>query len=568
MLRIFFFLLVIAALSLGLSYVADMDGTLIIQWPGGEIQPSLMQAVLVFAGLVVLAIVVWSLLRMILSSPEAVGRYFRRKKQEKGLAALSGGLIALGAGDKSRAAQLAGQARKTLPNDPMTQMLRAQAAELQGDTGQATRIYESMLAAADTEVMGLRGLYLLALEQKELEAAEQYAARAVRRRADLQWAVLGLFDLQCKRQNWAEALETLEIAKGQRHVTVKTAKRQRAVLLTALALDLEDDDMDTALGYASEAVKLAPSLVPAAVVAGRINASKGHMGQALSILRRCWKKAPHPDLAMVSAFARPGDSVRDRLSRIQSLADLTPGHREAALAVAEAAFEAQDWKIARESLAPLIRGRPTKRVCLLMSRIEAADGGNKGAVREWLSRAVSAPFDPQWVADGVVQEEWAPISPISGKLDVFEWVQPDEHEGRDAEMVTLEHMVAGLLAVESLECEPDVVEVETSVQDDTEPVAFTASVVEPNSNADDVAEGEIVKVEPQTDPAGEDAVVVTETQPAEESVVKRDKKPATKKRKRRKKTKIFVAPPAPDDPGPEEEQDETGFVPGVRPARY
>ena len=568
MLRIFFFLLMIAALSLGLSYVADMDGTLIIQWPGGEIQPSLMQAVLVFAGLVVLAIVVWSLLRMILSSPEAVGRYFRRKKQEKGLAALSGGLIALGAGDKSRAVQLAGQARKTLPNDPMTQMLRAQAAELQGDTGQATRIYESMLAASDTEVMGLRGLYLLALEQKELEAAEQYAARAVKRRADLQWAVLGLFDLQCKRQNWALALETLEIAKGQRHVTVKTAKRQRAVLLTALALDLEDDEMDTALGYAVEAVKLAPSLVPAAVVAGRINASKGRMGQALSILRRCWKKAPHPDLALVSAFARPGDCVRDRLSRIQSLADLTPGHREAALAVAEAAFEAQDWDVARESLTPLTRGRPTKRVCLLMSRIEAADGGNKGAVREWLSRAVTAPLDPQWVADGVVQEEWAPVSPISGKLDVFVWAQPDDHEGRDAEMVTLEHMVAGLLAVETLEREPGVVEGEASVQDDAEPMAFMASVAEAKANADDVTEGEIVLSEPSDGGDAQVETPVTEIQPAVTTPVKRKKTPTVNKRKRRKKTKIFVAPPAPDDPGPEDNRDEAGFVPGVRPARY
>ena len=74
MFRIFFFILIIGALSFGLSLLADMDGKLIIQWPGGEIQPTLMQAVIVFAGLVLLVMLGWSLFRMILTSPGALSR--------------------------------------------------------------------------------------------------------------------------------------------------------------------------------------------------------------------------------------------------------------------------------------------------------------------------------------------------------------------------------------------------------------------------------------------------------------------------------------------------------------
>jgi HemY protein len=35
-----------------------------------------------------------------------------------------------------------------------------------------------------------------------------------------------------------------------------------------------------------------------------------------------------------------------------------------------------------------------------------------------------------WVADGVVSERWAPLSPVTGKLDAFEWRAPTERLGQ------------------------------------------------------------------------------------------------------------------------------------------
>jgi len=570
MFRIFFFILGIGALSYGLSFLADIDGKVIIEWPGGIAERSFIEAMSYLFVIVFVLLLIWSLFRFILNSPEALSRYFSRKKQEKGLAALSGGLIALGSGDKLAASRLAGQARKTLPNDPMTQLLRAQTAQMEGDTAQATKLYESMLASSDTEIMGLRGLYLLALEQKAFVAAEQYAARAVKRRQDLQWAGLGLFDLQCKRENWNSALETLKILQDHRHLDGKIAKKYRAVLLTAMALDLEDSQMDEALDFASQAVKLAPTFVPGAVVAGRINASKGQTNVALKIIRKCWKENPHPDLAVVSAYARPGDSVQDRLNRIQSLANITPGHKEGAMAVAQAAYEAKDWALARASLGALVRGRPTQNVCTLMARIEAQETGNKGLVREWLARAVQAPLDPQWVADGVVRDEWAPISPVTGKLDAFAWRVPDDHNHEDDEAYSLKQMIAGLLTAEGLDHE-DVVEGKTQDYEDNLPV-----IVEQDDGEDEPEEE--LSSAPDERSASDDEIEVivpeiiepevVET-PADEAVEpKVEKKLSRKAKKRQRRTKIFVAPPAPDDPGPERKDRRGGSSKGRRSARY
>jgi HemY protein len=61
-----------------------------------------------------------------------------------------------------------------------------------------------------------------------------------------------------------------------------------------------------------------------------------------------------------------------------------------------------------------------------MAEIEEAQHGDRGAVREWLARASRAPSDAAWIADGIISSQWAPISPVSGKLDAFEWRQPDE----------------------------------------------------------------------------------------------------------------------------------------------
>ena len=66
------------------------------------------------------------------------------------------------------------------------------------------------------------------------------------------------------------------------------------------------------------------------------------------------------------------------------------------------------------------------RVCLLMSDLEQAEHGSTGKGREWLARATRAPRDPAWIADGVVSDHWAPISPVTGRLDAFVWQAPPD----------------------------------------------------------------------------------------------------------------------------------------------
>ena len=436
MLRLVVYFLIVAALAAILSWLADNPGSIIVNWQGYIWNTDVFELAIILSLLAAITILLWTALRSIWQSPAAIGNFFNRRREKRGLEALSSGMIAIGAGDRSLATRYAIQARKSLPNEPMTHLLRAQAAQLAGDRSTSRRIFEAMLASPDTEALGLRGLFLEAEKEGEKEAARQFAERAVKLNPKLSWPVDSLFDIQCRSGDWQGALETLAVARKHGHIEKQTADRRRAVLLAGQAQDAEDNDPERAMNLALEAHKLAADLVPAAAVAGRLLASRGNTPRATKILQQAWRKSPHPDLAVAYAYARLGDSPRDRLERVKQLAALAPNVSESPIAVANAAIEARDFDAARQALEPLIEGRLSQRVCTLMARIEGEQHSNAGGVREWLARAVNAPRDPAWTADGVVSDTWLAVSPVTGALDAFQWRVPVEAtEPRDKELL-------------------------------------------------------------------------------------------------------------------------------------
>ena len=357
MLRLVVFLAGILAAAAGLHWLADRPGDLAINWQGYRLETSFFRAVLVLAALMLLTVIGWGLVRRLWRSPGTIGQFVTRRRERRGLDAISSGMIAIGSGDKTLATRAAVQARKSLPNEPLTHLLRAQAAQLQGDTATARRIFEAMLASPDTEQLGLRGLYLEAQRVGENVAAEQFASRALSLNPKLEWPAQSLFDIQCKQKNWTGALETLAQAKKHGHMDRKLADRRRAVLLTAQAQASEDGTPDEALNLALEAHNLAPDFVPAAAIAGRVLAARGQTPKAAKVLQRTWKLSPHPDLAIAYAYARAGDSANDRLARASASSHRR--RRKASKALSPSRPPPSNRTIGRRRKRPSNRSPPT-----------------------------------------------------------------------------------------------------------------------------------------------------------------------------------------------------------------
>ena len=582
MLRVIVFLAAILAAAIGLSWLADNPGTVNIEWPALNLkaEPSIFQVFVGLSMLVGTALVGWSLFRNVWNSPATVGNMMNRRRQQKGLDALSSGMIAIGAGDRETATRYAIAARKSLPNEPLTHLLRAQAAQLAGDKATSRRIFEAMLAAPDTEQLGLRGLFVEAQRENEPEAARQFAGRALQLNPKLAWASDALFDIQCKAADWEGALDTLATARRNNHIEKGLADRRRAVLLTGLALKAEDGDPTRALNLATEAHGLAPDLVPAANLAGRMLAARGNTAKAAKILQKTWSRCPHPDLATAYAFARIGDSPRDRLDRIRQLAALNPHSAESAIALANAAIDAKDYDDARSALLPILETSLTQRIATLMARIESEQHGDKGRVREWLARAVNAPRDPVWTADNVVSETWAPASPVTGQLDAFQWRVPVENVGSsDTALINrrVEELVALGAPAHPVEVELAAMPAPQRAATVTQaPVVETPKTVVQMRDAKPVAAPMTAAPIPAapvhhreakpTAPAPEPATIKPAAKPATIAVATTQPpaaKPAAKTpHAPGKEPRNFVVPHAPDDPGPDaSDADQAGKPP-------
>ena len=237
------------------------------------------------------------------------------------------------------------------------------------------------------------------------------------------WASHAVLGFCCAKGDWTGALTILDNNQSSGLIDKATYRRQRGVLLTARALELEKVDRDLSRESVMEAVKLAPTLVPAAVLASKYESEAHQVRRSMRIVETAWLAQPHPDLADAYAHVKLGDSARQRLVRVETLAAKAPGHIEGALAIARAAIDASEFAKAREALAPFIAA-PTQRVAMLMAEIERGEHGDTGRARAWMLRAVRARHDPVWTADGYVSDRWRPVSPVTGRLDAFQWQTP------------------------------------------------------------------------------------------------------------------------------------------------
>ena len=433
MIRVLIYLVIVALLAFGAVWLAERPGDVVITWQGERVETSVMVLMAAAAAVAVAAVALWSIARAIVRSPDAVSRFLRNRRGVRAYQAVSHGLIAVGSGDARAAKKFTAEARRIAPSEPLTLLLSAQAAQLAGDRDAAAATFQQMAGRDDTKVLGLHGLFVEAQRRNDPAAALFYAEEAAKQAAVPPWAGQAVLEFRCVAGDWSGALTRLERNMKSGLIDKTAYRRQRAVLLTAQALAAEDGvapptagqpdaGRERAQALALEAVKLAPDLVPAAALAGRLLGAAGEKRKATRIIEAAWRANPHPDLADAFAHLQPGDSARERLARVEALAGKATGDAEAAIAVARAALDAKEFSVARAALVPLLE-MPTRRVAALMAALELQEG-DEGRGREWMARTLNARRDPAWTADGHVSDHWLPVSPVTGRLDAFEWRDP------------------------------------------------------------------------------------------------------------------------------------------------
>lgn len=530
--RVLIIFLVLVLLSAGAIWLAQEPGDLVVHWRGYEIRTSFVVGAGIIALLAGGLVYLWQMTRRLFRSPRDLYAFIAVRRERKGYLALTKGMVAVAAGDAREARLRAAQAERLLGRPPLTMLLSAQAAQLEGDSEGAKRHFAAMLEDKDTSVIGHRGLFIQAQRAGDPVAALFHARAAQEEAPRTGWAGDAVFQLETYEGDWDGALKTLDKMVSGGLVPRDKARRRRAVLLTAKAREIvaeAREDMSEsgkarrteALNTVSEAVEMEPAFTPAVTLAARLLGAEGKTRKATRLIERAWASHPHPELLDTFLTVHRDESAFERHRHVQALAAQNPEHKESRIALAKGAIGSRDWEAARAALGHFLEGsaegEPSVRICELMAEIEDGQFGNRGRAREWLSRALHAPRDEAWVSDGYVSQDWLPVCPRTGAFDAFEWKVPQS-------------MIV--------------------------PVASTPSAAAPLPAEREKTGCEETGSEAETAPA---EAVPSEKEPARPAAVM--PQPGAQK-----KDEADILPPAPDDPGPgADEEDEEAGVKWVRP---
>ncbi len=453
LLKILLFVAAVAGLTIGAErLLGTPDGILIavgnLEFNLGPLQAVLAALALLAAVWLLLKIVglVVAFLRFLNGDETAVTRYFTRSRERRGLQALVDAMTALAAGEPRTAMAKAAQAESLLGRPDLTNLISAQAAEMQGDPARATQYYKRLVEDRRTKFAGVRGLLAQKLRQGDRDTAQKLAEKAVDLRPDHQESQTTLLRLQAQARDWSGARRTLLAQQRSGGMPRDVYQRRNAVLALQQAEDLAAaGEAERAQETAIEASTLAPQLVPAAAAAARAYAAQGKARAATKLLKKAWSANPHPALAAAFAEIEPNETPAARLQRFQPLLNLLPDHPETRMLQAELLIAAEDFPAARRAIAPLIDDKPTARVLTIMAAVERGEGSDDAVVRGWLTKALTAPRGPQWVCDScqTVHGRWVAICDNCGSFDTLSWREPAETAGPSPTQTEMLPLIVG-----------------------------------------------------------------------------------------------------------------------------
>ena len=424
MIRTLFFLALLALAASAFALIADLDGGIHITLGPNQMDLTVLSGMIVLAACCFGFLALWTGIAFLWRLPQRIEAMMQARKERKGQQAITQGLVAIGAGDVKTAEACAKEAERLLGKTPLALLLGAQAAQLGGQREKADQHFRAMLALEETRPLGLRGLFVEASRRGDTQQAHRYAEEAHALDPASPWSSDALVHWHAGRAEWEQA--RLVLKKATRHTQSTEDQRRMAALLTAEATSHAAKDSKLALSLAQTALDSVPDYVPAAVLAASLLVKNNDLRKASRLLEKIYARTPHPDLAEAYVHLRHGDSANERLSRAEVLAKSAPGHEDSLYCLAKAALEAHHFERVRSLLTDILADRPRMRFCLLMARLEAREHGDPSAQRDWLLRASRAPRDAAWIADGVISDQWQPVSPISGQLDAFKWDYPRE----------------------------------------------------------------------------------------------------------------------------------------------
>lgn len=432
MIRSLYLFILIALLALGGVWLADNPGSVAIRWDNYIVETNVIVLALIMLIFALVVMLLYQGYAWMKASPGRLGGAFSARRRSKGLEALSNGMVAIAAGDADEARKAAVAAEKHLKGEPMTLLLAAQAAELNEDDRAAQIYYDRMTKREDTEFLGLRGLIGRAKADGDVTEALLHTKRADELKPGTEWVLKELLEIYLKTRQYEEADTVLaRMARGKAGKSAKVRHLKAVISYERALAQYKAEEKTLALTLALQAHDLDPDFVPASALALYLS-EPGRKRDKL--INEIWRHTPHPDIAKAIKDGGPSGAASDWYLQVKRLlAPLKPDHRETALVMARAAFEAQEWGDARQYLDKAAQIDPSTSVYRLLAELEEKANADAAAARNWIIKSTEAPQDPLWICGNCGRQEptWSTHCPSCDGFDSMTWRKPDRGHGAD-----------------------------------------------------------------------------------------------------------------------------------------
>ena len=260
------FLVCIFFAAAGIVWFFERPGSVILDWQGYRVETS----VAVLVGVVCILSVVTALLYrgwiILIRAPARFSEVWRERRRIKGYKALTRGMVAVAAGDAIEAGRQVKRAEALMSEVPLSLLLSAQSAQLNGNDNAAVDFFEEMAANPEMEFLGLRGLLTHAMNSGDEIRALELTKRAYKLQSKSEWVSTSLFDLQVRAEQWEDALTTSDEQLRLGYISREDHKKRRAVLSVQLGIELyADGDEEEASRKFKIAYDTDPEFIPAVV---------------------------------------------------------------------------------------------------------------------------------------------------------------------------------------------------------------------------------------------------------------------------------------------------------------
>lgn len=367
-------------------WMSGNEGVLTVRWLGYQVQMSIYVAL-------TFAFIIMTLFYMLLTAmvslwniPEWFSEYRHARRQDKLQHYLMQGVRAMALEDHKQLQSSLKPLRK-IEDGRFSRIFDAHLAQVGGKLDEARMHYTQMLTKPDQELVGLKGLMHIAMEEQLWMEAWSYSEKIFLRLPKARWLMRDRCEIARHLGKWEEVLELTKKLVKQGLVSSDKAEEDAAsAYLHMAALALDKGERRQALDFARKSMKKSSASKDAVMTLAELEWRGRDRKAAIKTLKKGWEAEPHPTYIDTLCRMFVHGEEKELMKHLQSMSSPRDAG-EADIACARAALQTGNVTMARECLTKALQKGETLEVLVMMIDLETQDSPTNPAIRHWLERA-------------------------------------------------------------------------------------------------------------------------------------------------------------------------------------